>query len=165
MTTPEAPKRVPVDYRFDAINPLFLKWMARIGSYADKKYGAWEQYTKARLTGEKSPVNHMQEHLRSFMTGELYDHFDGDVRWHLVAIAYNCMMEFYYVTKWGFTPHPLTVDSVAPDIPKRATMPFHDGEGLVGSSSRDRSQGSSPDGEIAPGAGNHRTGATEGPSA
>jgi len=99
-----------VDYRYDAINPSFLKMLARIGSYADQKYGAWEQYTKARLVGEKSPVNHIQEHLRQFVEGEPYDHFDGDVRWHLAAIAYNAMMEFYYVTRWGHLKHPLHVD-------------------------------------------------------
>lgn len=101
------PRRVPVDFRYDALNPTFLKWLARIGSYAAEKYGAWEQYREARLTGEKSPVNHIYEHLRSFQMGEPYDHFDGDVRWHLVAVAYNAMMEFYYVTRFGFVKHPL----------------------------------------------------------
>jgi hypothetical protein len=101
------PKRVAVDYRYDAINPDFLKWLARIGGYAAEKYGSWEQYRDARLTGEKSPVNHIYEHLRSFVTGEAYDHFDGDVRWHLVAVAYNAMMEFYYVTRYGAVRHPL----------------------------------------------------------
>ncbi len=100
-------KRVPVDYRYDCINLTFLKWMAKIGAYATEKYGAWEQYRDARLVGEKSPVNHIYEHLRQFAAGERYDHFDGDVRWHLVAVAYNAMMEFYYVTKYGHVPHPL----------------------------------------------------------
>lgn len=100
-------KRIPVDYRYDAINPTFLKWMARIGAYATEKYDAWEQYTGARLTGEKSPLNHIYEHLRQFSMGERYDHFDGDVRWHLVAVAYNAMMEFYYVSRFGHVRHPL----------------------------------------------------------
>lgn len=104
------PKRVPVDYRYDAINPEFLKWMAKIGSYAAEKYGAWEQYRTARLVGEKSPINHIYEHLRQFTMGEPYDHFDRNVKWHLVAIAYNAMMEFYYVTRFGHVPHPLTVE-------------------------------------------------------
>ncbi len=101
------PKRVPVDFRYDAVNPTFLHWMARIGAYADKKYGAWEQYTGARLLGDKSPVNHIFDHLRKYQVGEKYDHFDGDVRWHLVAVAYNAMMEFYYCTRWGRLSHPL----------------------------------------------------------
>jgi dATP/dGTP diphosphohydrolase len=103
-------KRVPVDYRYDAINPNFLKWMAKIGAYAAEKYGSWEQYTNARLCGEKSPVNHIYEHLRQFRAGEAYDHFDGDVRWHLAAIAYNACMEFFYVSKWGHEKSPLTID-------------------------------------------------------
>lgn len=110
----EAPKRLPVDFRYDSINPAFLKWMAKIGSYAADKYGAWDQYKTARLVGEKSPVNHIYEHLRQFQDGEKYDHFDGDVRWHLVAVAYNAMMEFFYVTRWGWQPHPLDVDSLPP---------------------------------------------------
>ena len=100
-------KRVPVEFRYDAINPTFLKWMARIGHYASEKYGSWEQYREARLTGEKSPVNHIYEHLRSYAEGEPYDHFDSDVRWHLVAVAYNAMMEFFYCTRFGHVPHPL----------------------------------------------------------
>lgn len=106
----DIPKRVPVDFRYDALNPTFLKMLARIGSYADAKYGSWSQYTKARLTGEKSPVNHIYEHLRCYTMGEAYDHFDGDVRWHLVAIAYNAMMGFYYHTRWGAEVHPLNID-------------------------------------------------------
>ena len=102
-------KRVPVDFRYDALNPAFLKWMARIGSYAADKYGSWEQYRETRLVGEKSPVNHMYEHLRQYQVGEPHDHFDGDVRWHLVAVAYNAMMEFYYCTRWGHPEHPLEV--------------------------------------------------------
>jgi hypothetical protein len=105
------PKRVPVDFRYDALNPLFLKWMAKIGAYAAEKYGAWEQYTAARLVGEKSPVNHAYEHLRQYQMGEPYDHFDGDPRWHLVAIAYNCMMAFYYHSRWGPERHPLSLDA------------------------------------------------------
>ena len=106
----EEVKRVSVDYRYDAVNPTFLKMLARIGAYADQKYGAWEQYTKARLVGDKSPVNHIQEHLRAFVAGEPYDHFDGDVRWHLAAIAYNAMMSFYYYSKWGPEVHPLHIE-------------------------------------------------------
>jgi dATP/dGTP diphosphohydrolase len=110
----DKPKRDPVDYRYDAVNPDFLKMLARIGAYASEKYGTWEKYTGGRLVGEKSPVNHIQEHLRQFIRGEPYDHFDGDVRWHLAAIAYNAMMEFYYVTRWGHLKHPLTVEPPGP---------------------------------------------------
>jgi hypothetical protein len=44
--------------------------------------------------------------------GEKYDHFEGDVRRHLAAIAYNAMMEFHYVSRFGHVRHPLTVDEV-----------------------------------------------------
>lgn len=110
VKVPGEVKRVPVDFRYDAINLDFLKGLARIGGYAAEKYGSWEQYSNARLTGEKSPLNHAYEHLRQYAVGEPYDHFDGDVKWHLVAAAYNLMMEFFYATKWGPARHPLVVE-------------------------------------------------------
>jgi hypothetical protein len=109
-TKNQRPKRVPVDYIYLALNPDFLHWMARIGHYASEKYGAWEQYTGARLVGEKASINHIFDHLRKYQIGEKYDHFDGDTRWHLVAVAYNAMMEFYYHSRWGHARHPLTVE-------------------------------------------------------
>jgi hypothetical protein len=102
-------KREPVDFDYAAVNPTFLHMMARIGAYAAEKYGAWEQYTGARLVGDKAPVNHIFDHLRKYVQGERYDHFDGDPRWHLVAVAYNAMMEFWYHSRFGFAPHPLTL--------------------------------------------------------
>jgi hypothetical protein len=102
------PIRHPVAFRYDAINPSFLKRLALLAGYASEKYGSWDQYTTARLIGEKSPYNHIHEHLRAYITNEKYDHFDGDPSWHLVAVAYNAMMEFYYRTKFGHLKHPLT---------------------------------------------------------
>lgn len=99
-------KRVPVAFRYDAINPDFLKRLAMIGHYASEKYGSWAQYTNARLTGDKSAFNHIQEHLRAYQMNERYDHFDGDPSWHLVAVAYNAMIEFYYRMKWGALGSP-----------------------------------------------------------
>jgi|SRR5580700_6120083 hypothetical protein len=111
--------RVPVKFRYDAINPLFMRWMAEVGYYASEKYGSYEQYRDSRLVGEKSPVNHIGEHLKQFQLGEKYDHFEGDVRRHLAAIAYNAMMEFYYVSKFGFIEHPLTVREVPVKVKRR----------------------------------------------
>jgi hypothetical protein len=107
--TPSPPivKRVPVDFLYTALNLDFLKWMAKIPIYAAGKYGSWAQYRDARLTGEKAPANHIFEHLRQYLMGEPYDHFDQDPRWHLVAIAYNAMMEWHYHSKWGPEVHPL----------------------------------------------------------
>ena len=111
-------RRVAVDFDYGGLNPTFLKWMAKIPIYAEGKYGSWSQYKNARLAGEKSPVNHIYEHLRSYALGEPHDHFDGDVRWHLVAVAYNAMMEFYYCSRWGHVPHPLTVEEAVPKVKK-----------------------------------------------
>jgi hypothetical protein len=93
-------KRFPVSFRWDGLNWDFLKMLAEIADYADKKYGSCEQYTNSRLEGNASPINHAYEHLRSYLAGEPHDHFK-DPRYHLAAAAYGCMMEFFYHTKWG----------------------------------------------------------------
>jgi hypothetical protein len=98
-------KRAPVDFRYDAINWDFVKMMARLAAYADGKYGTWDNYFEPRLTGEKSPINHIYEHLRQYTTGELHDHFT-DRAYHMAAIAYNAMMEVYYLQRYGFKPSP-----------------------------------------------------------
>jgi hypothetical protein len=100
-------KRVPVDFDYSALNWDFIKLMAQIPPYASEKYGSWSQYTAARLEGEKSPENHMIEHLRSYMLGEPYDKFDKDIGRHLAAVAYNAMMEWFYYKKFGHKTHPL----------------------------------------------------------
>jgi len=108
MSTATSPKvkRVPVNFRYDCLNPTFIKMLAKIGHYAAEKYGSWEQYANARLIGEKSCVNHIYEHLRQYVEGEPHDKF-GDTRWHLAAIAYNAMMAFLYDSKFGREEHPL----------------------------------------------------------
>lgn len=112
--------RVPVHFNYAGLNPEFLKCMAEIVSFADEKYGRFDLYAIVeRMTGEASPVNHMYEHLRQYQAGEPYDHFEGDVGRHLVAIAYNAMMEWFYLKRFGFVPHPLA--------PPEITMKTHEG--------------------------------------
>ena len=108
VATPDV-KRVPVDFNYTGLNWDFIHAMAQIPPYADEKYTSWSQYTHARLEGEKSPANHIIAHLRSYMHGVPYDKFDGDVGRHLVAIAYNAMMEWYYLKKFGHKVHPLAM--------------------------------------------------------
>lgn len=100
QSTENKPTRHPVDYRYDALNHDFIKLLAKIASYAAGKYGSAEQYATARLEGEKSPINHIYEHLRAYQAGEEHDHFEDPV-YHLAAIAYNCMMEALYLKKFG----------------------------------------------------------------
>jgi hypothetical protein len=95
-------KRQPVDYRWDGINWDFIKGFAKIANYAGQKYGSPEQYTGGRLEGEKSPINHIYEHLRQYQAGEKHDHF-GSLEAQLWAIGYNAMMEFFYLTHGGPT--------------------------------------------------------------
>ena len=92
--------------------------MAQIAYYAGlpEKYGRPEQYTDSRLVGDRCPVNHIAEHLRQYVTGEEHDHFK-DRRFHLAAIAYNAMMEFYYHTTLGQALSPLAVRAVSEGQP------------------------------------------------
>jgi hypothetical protein len=105
---PAEVRRDPVAFRYDAVLPGFMKQLAELGHHASEKYGSWEQYLNARLTGEKSPVNHIYDHLRAYAEGEPYDHFEGDVSRHLVAVAYNALMEWAYVKLYGHDKHPFT---------------------------------------------------------
>lgn len=99
MTAPTT-KRAPVGYDYSSLNWDFIKMLAEIAHFAGNKYGHPLQYTDSRLVGEASPVNHIPEHLRQYITGEAHDHFT-DPRYHLAAIAYNAMMEYYYHSKHG----------------------------------------------------------------
>jgi hypothetical protein len=94
-------KRAPVDFRWDALNWDFIKMLAEIANYSVLKYDSVEQYLNGRLMGEKSPVNHIYEHLRAFQAGEPHDHF-GTMEHHLGAVAYNAMMESAYIDLFGF---------------------------------------------------------------
>jgi hypothetical protein len=96
----EQVKRHEVDFRFDALNWNFLKIMAQLAHFASIKYGKPEQYIGARLIEGRSPMNHIAEHMRQYMAGEAHDHF-GDPAFHLAAIAYNAMMEFFYLRTFG----------------------------------------------------------------
>jgi hypothetical protein len=96
------PVRQSVDFRFESLNWDFIMLMAKIASYAGEKYGTPEQYTKGRLEGEKSPVNHMVAHIRQYVRGDLHDYF-GTREAQLAAIAYNAMMEYYYFLHGGST--------------------------------------------------------------
>ncbi len=94
--------RNQVNYRLDALNWDFLKLMAEVAAYADSKYGNAVQYTESRLEGDKSPTNHIAEHLHTYLKREVHDHF-GTLKHQLAAIAYGAMIEFYYLKNGGPT--------------------------------------------------------------
>jgi hypothetical protein len=107
---PAEAKRVPVDYIYHQLNWDFIHGMATIAAYAATKYGSVQQYADSRLAGEKSPVNHMLRHMGQYITGENHDHF-GNVESHLLAIAYNAMMEYYYYQRYGREEYKLNVNT------------------------------------------------------
>ena len=101
LEVPKA-KRQQVDFQYHRLNWNFLRLMAQIADYAANKYGSVEQYADSRLIGEKSPLNHIPEHLRQYMAREPHDKF-GDIKFHLAAVAYNAMMEYWYYEHGGPT--------------------------------------------------------------
>jgi hypothetical protein len=98
---PEEAKRDEISVRYDIIDPDFLELMAKIADYGAKKYGDDFNWQKSRLEGNKSPINHIYQHLMSYRIKEPYDHTEVGEHFslHLVAIAFNAMMEFYYEKK------------------------------------------------------------------
>lgn len=109
-------KREPVNFDHNALDPRFLHALARIAGHAKEKYGSWEQYKNSRLTGEKSPINHIYEHLNQYRLGENYDRFEGSKKWHLVAAAYNLMMEYVYECTEPVKPGPTPGDKLSKRI-------------------------------------------------
>lgn len=90
-------QRNPISVRYDILDPDFLKSLAQIAHYGAEIYGDFNWH-KSRLEGDKSPVNHIYKHLGAYRNAEPYDHKElGQARkWHLAAVAFNAMMEFWY---------------------------------------------------------------------
>lgn len=86
--------RDPVTYRYDVLYWNFIHAMAEIGHIGAEKYGDFN-YQQSGLIREKSPVNHMANHLRQYINREHHDKL-GDVKYQLAAIAFNAMMEFWH---------------------------------------------------------------------
>jgi Domain of unknown function (DUF5664) len=96
----EIAKRVSHSIRYDILDPEFLECMAMVADYGAKKYGEYN-WQLSRLDGDKSPINHIYKHLKSLRMDEPYDHKEiGETKkWHCIAIAFNAMMEFWWLNK------------------------------------------------------------------
>lgn len=100
-------KRDKIGYLYTSLDWGFIRAMARLGLHGSDKYDTpgdpipnWKQGVVLR---EKSPVNHMAEHMAAYNLGEHHDHF-GCSKWHLVAIAFNAMIEFFHYTEKPIEP-------------------------------------------------------------
>jgi hypothetical protein len=90
-------KRDSCEIRYDILDPDFEELMGKIADYGAKKYGDLNWH-KSRLTGDKSPMNHIRKHLAAYLRNQPYDHTEIGThrKIHLAAIAFNAMMEFWY---------------------------------------------------------------------
>ena len=100
-STTEA-KRNSTSFRFDIIDPNYIRMMAQIGDYGAKLYGDFN-WQKSRLSGNKSPINHILKHTTAYIIGEPYDHPELGLhrKIHLAAVGFNAMMEFWYEENMG----------------------------------------------------------------
>lgn len=89
-------RRNEVGERYDLLDPKFLQRMARVADYGARKYGErnWQEH---RLKDGKSGINHALKHLMEYQAGVAHD--KGAPSEHLIAVAFNMMMEFYHVTR------------------------------------------------------------------
>ena len=92
--------RNPVNTRYDLLDVDFIDLLAKIAHYGAETYGEGN-WMLSRLIKDKGPINHIYKHLRSFRKQIPYDHSElGEgIEIHLAAIAFNAMMEFYWVMK------------------------------------------------------------------
>ncbi len=99
-------KRISHPIRYDILDPDFLEDLAKIADYGAKKYGDLN-WQLSRLTGDKGPINHIYKHLGSYRKNEPYDHEElgTSKSLHLAAIAFNAMMEYYWVKKEEKEPY------------------------------------------------------------
>lgn len=90
-------KRDEKGYRFDILDPEFLRSLARIADFGARKYGEYNWH-KSRMVGHADPCNHILDHLTKYKLNKPFDHATlGEHRkMHLAAIAFNAMMEYWY---------------------------------------------------------------------
>lgn len=83
------------DEEFELLDREFINEMVYLGKAGCRQHDddTWKEPTRPK----RSPVNHMAGHLWQYTSGHKHDL--GDRRYHLVAIAYNAMMEFYWMTR------------------------------------------------------------------
>jgi hypothetical protein len=97
ICSPKEAIRVERDYRFDILDPSFILAMAKIGHLGARLYGDLN-WQKNHLEGGKGSINHIYAHISKFQRNEPYDHLElgSERKYHLAAIAFNAMMEFWW---------------------------------------------------------------------
>ena len=99
--SPDQTKRKSVDYLFTCLDWNFIKDLAKLGHWSGirrkENMNLKPGYMENRYTGDKSPINHMINHTTEYICGN--EHPLGSPKWHLVAIAFNAMMEFFWYDK------------------------------------------------------------------
>lgn len=104
--------RKDVNYRYDLLIPEFLAGMAEVAHIGAVEYGD-HNYKRSKLEGNRSPINHIYAHLNSYQRGIFHDKLQN-LEGHLLAIAFNAMMEYFYCTKTWHHNENATVENVQP---------------------------------------------------
>ena len=87
----------PSPYEF--LNPDFLELMNDIGRLGHEKFGddaieANGDRTR-KLPRHQANMLHAYRHITAYEDGVKHDHF-GDLKHQLAAVAFNCMLEFWF---------------------------------------------------------------------
>lgn len=93
--------------QFQHLDVDFLRVMNAIGDHGSKKHGD-QSFQARKLRGDgredydrlrtSENARHAREHFEAYTLGEVHDHF-GDLESQLGAVAFNAMMEFYFLQK------------------------------------------------------------------
>jgi hypothetical protein len=94
LPTPKEPTRTKIGVRMDLIPGDVLLEIAKVFAHGAEKYGDnnWKQ---ARLTGDKSALNHCLKHLACYQAG-IPDDDGDDPNIHLSHAIVNLMFELHY---------------------------------------------------------------------
>lgn len=86
---------IELEPRYDTIYWSFIRAMAQVGTIGVEKYGL-DNYKDPKNT--RNSFNHILEHCNNFIERIPYDHtaIGTDRKYHLAAIAFNAMIEYYH---------------------------------------------------------------------
>lgn len=91
--TPPAEYRVPIDLRYDLIEPECTAGIAKILGIGAKKHG--ENTWRKGLTGCNSGLNHALKHINEFQQGVPNEY--GDLATHLDQAIVNLMFHAWHM--------------------------------------------------------------------
>ncbi len=85
-----------MDVNLTQVDVDFLLALQQHGEHGQKKHN--QPWTSEKYLEERNCISHIQAHLIEFQMGRCND-ITNDVEGHLLSIAFNAMMEWWYQKK------------------------------------------------------------------